>query len=179
MPQLYELGPMPSKNTLTAIQLALWDNGSKIRRTGTGRKSNGQRFKLIIEAYDQPLATLNKRLYRFKRNISLRSANPFLSLIDKQKGKGTIEADYHKALGDTVTGIDLDQRDDYMFGQIWENNDGWRFFPFQYIVVKMPKGDENPVVMIFNGDDVIVADRMNDHFASGRITHTTYINLTD
>ncbi|MGH1591139.1 hypothetical protein ACRBEV_25650 [Methylobacterium phyllosphaerae] len=178
MPAPHEIGPFPQKAQLTAIQLALVDNGPVPKTTKTGRKSNGARHKLIIEAYDQPLATLNKKVYFWKRNIGLRGPNPFLTLIDKQLGQGTIQKDYHTLLGDVVTGIPLDERDGYMFGQVWENNDGWRFFPFQYVVVKMPKGDDNPVVWIMNYSEEICTDRMNTYFSNRNVTHTGYIELT-
>jgi hypothetical protein len=170
---------MPAFEELTAIQLALWDDGPEVKRSTTGRKTGRVRHKLTIEAYDQPIATLNKKLYRFKRNVALRAANPFLALIDKQKAKGTISDAYHKTLGDMVMALPLPERDQFMFGQIMENHDGWRYFEDQYVAVNMAKDEDSPIALLFiNGASVTSGNYLSDYYASGKCTHTAFLVLT-
>ncbi|TNC10863.1 hypothetical protein FF100_22185 [Methylobacterium terricola] len=178
LPRPFDLGPLPAFTNLTAIQLALWDDGPELKIAKSGRKTGAVRYKLTIEAYFQPNQPLNKRQYVFKRNIPLRAANPFLTLIDKQKAKGTITDSYHKNLGDTVLALPLPDRDQFMFGQIWENNEGWRYFEDQFVAVKMPKGDDPAVAIIFNEGTELMTEQMNSHFASGKMTHSAFIDLS-
>jgi hypothetical protein len=172
-----DIGPLPDFREITGIQCAFADNGKP--RTATGRRSNGVQFKMIVEIYTKPPERLTKSDPQFKRNVELRTANEFLKLIEDQRRADIIPDAYYDYLADAVLRAPLESREQCMYGQIRENKDGWRYFPFEFVI--FDQSGDAPSLYLFahqNGDHrVLQVDQFNDHFATGKIKLTAYLDV--
>lgn len=172
-----DLGPLPGFKEITGIQCAFVDNGKP--KTRSGRRSNGVQYKIIVEIYTKPPDRLRKSDPQFKRNIELRGPNEFLKLIEDQRRKDLIPQTYHDYLADSVLRTPLDTRERQMYGQIRENKDGWRYFPFEFVV--FDQSCESPSLFLFahqNGDyQVLQVGQFNDYFANPPIKLTAYLDV--
>ncbi|SFE92047.1 hypothetical protein SAMN02799627_04723 [Methylobacterium sp. 13MFTsu3.1M2] len=172
-----DLGPFPDFREITGIQCAFVDNGKP--KTQSGRRSNAVQYKMIVEIYTKPPERLLKSDPQFKRNVELRGPNEFLKLIEDQCRKGLIPQAYHDWLADAVLRTPLEIRERQMYGQIRENKDGWRYFPFEFVV--FDQSGESPSLYLFahqNGDhQVLQVDQFNDYFANPPIKLTAYLDV--
>ena len=178
----WELGGLPRFSEITGIQAALTDNGPEKKTTKRGRKSTEVRFKMIVEVYTAAPEWLNKRIPAFKRNVELRRANEFIKLVTGQLKDGRISQSYHDYLLDGVVGMPLADRERCLFGQIRENNNGWRYFDHEYVVFE-ELTDSGVLHVMARQDDgevkVMSVSQFNDHFANGVIKLTAYLDVND
>lgn len=172
-----DLGPFPNFKEITGIQCAFVDNGKP--KTQSGRRSNGVQYKMVVEIYTKPPERLRKSDPQFKRNVELRSANEFLKLIEDQRKKDLIPQAYYDWLADAVLKAPLEMRERQMYGQIRENKDGWRYFPFEFVV--FDQSGETPSLFLFAHQDgehqVKRVEQFNDHFAKPPIKLTAYLDV--
>ncbi|CAX24215.1 protein of unknown function [Methylorubrum extorquens DM4] len=168
----YQIDPLPAVGTMTGIQVALHDNGTKL--SVNGRKTTTTRFKVTIEAYTSP-KPINKRAYMFKRSLELRDPDTFTRLIDSQLQTGLIDQTYHTELTNTVASVTGSS--EYLFGQVrFQNGKGWQYTPHQFVAIEYD-GVQTPYGLVFIDGVHIALDQFSDFFAKESVIYSTWKEL--
>ena len=168
----FQIDPLPPVGSLTGLQVALHDNGTKL--SANGRKTTTTRFKVTIEAYTGP-KPVNKRAYAFKRSLELRDEAAFTKLIDSQLQSGLIDATYHTELTKTVASVSGSS--DYLFGQVrYQNGHGWQYTPHQFVVIEYD-GVQTPYGLVFIDGPHVILDQFSDFYAKESVIYSTWKDL--
>ncbi|MBL0403766.1 hypothetical protein JKG68_07310 [Microvirga aerilata] len=163
---------MPPLNTITYLQVALWDNLGNEKPTKSGRKNGaGTRFKMDIEMWDVPAEKISKRKGRipFVRNVQLRTVKEFRTMIKGAVKRKKLTADYGELLEQFIN----ESPHDCMLGHVIDNHGGYNYHLTQFIRATFDS-DGVPTLEIFNSGDCIVVDSFTDRFASGFIKYTAF-----
>ena len=133
---------------VTFLHASFWDNGPEIKYTDRGGKKKGVRYKLTIEAWDQPAAQIQRRPpllnVTFKRNIALRSPKDFAKILYKNAKAGKISQSFNDDVMAYINGNQC-EKDRDLLGLVSDTTNGWEYFDGQLIVVRF---DHNDVPMV-------------------------------